>query len=199
MPTDFPGNDPRNVWQQQGTEPFKMSADELRRKARRWQTKARLRVVSSAIIALGLCIGFVSTFVRIDEELPRLGLGVMILSAIYFAYQSYKWLWPSRLPPDANARTSLEFYRSKLEKRRDYVRHVWMRAGLTFLFLGLALFIAAPLIKSIGNPRLLFNMAPFFVILAIWIVLFRSTRRRQQRKIQHEIDDLRALETDRRP
>ena len=30
MPSEFPMNDPRNVWQNQPTEAFKMSADQLR-------------------------------------------------------------------------------------------------------------------------------------------------------------------------
>src|ERR1039458_3443638 len=41
MPSEFPMNDPRNIWQNQPTEPFKMSADELRRKAQQRQRKAR--------------------------------------------------------------------------------------------------------------------------------------------------------------
>ena len=35
MPSEFPMNDPQNIWQNQPTEAFKMSADQLRDKAQK--------------------------------------------------------------------------------------------------------------------------------------------------------------------
>jgi len=64
-------------------------------------------------------------------------------------------------------------------------------------------------IKAFPNPRLLLNVVPFFVLLAFWFVAFFLMRKRQQGQLQHEIDkqaklqreidELRALESDRRP
>lgn len=199
MPDNFPMNNPRNIWQNQPTEPFSASLDELRRKAERWRWRARAGVLLSIVIGLGLSTAFALVFARTHETVPRLGIGVLILWCLYFAYQSYHWTWPGRLPPDPAVNTSLEFYRSELEKRRDYNRHIWRRAGLTFCFLGLALFLAPALIQAFGTPRLFVKMMPFFVLLAIWIVLFRFMGRRSRRKLQAEIDELRAFESDQRP
>ena len=62
MPSDFRGNDPHDLWRNQPTEAFKMSANEMRRKARQHQTKSR----SSAIVLdnrrdspfRGFCVDF---------------------------------------------------------------------------------------------------------------------------------------------
>jgi uncharacterized membrane protein YfcA len=90
--------------------------------------------------------------------------------------------------------TSLDFYRSELERKRDYERHIWRRSGVPFCFAGLALAIIPELIPALQTPRLLLNAAPFFVLLAIWFVLFFFIRKRNRVKLQREIDELDALE-----
>jgi hypothetical protein len=57
---------------------------------------------------------------------------------------------------------SLNFYRSELERKRDYGRHIWQRAGLTWCFVETALFLAPPLVNALATHRLLIKMAPFF-------------------------------------
>jgi hypothetical protein len=94
--------------------------------------------------------------------------------------------------------TTLQSYRSELEKRRDYGRHIWRRAGLTFCFLGAALVLAPGLIKSIEDPRLLVNAAPVFVLLAIWLAVFFPMRRRNQQRLRQEIEELRVFEAENR-
>src|ERR1700690_1104455 len=50
-----PMNDPRRVWQNQPKEPFRMSADEMRLRAQRFQTKARLKAATGITSGLLLC------------------------------------------------------------------------------------------------------------------------------------------------
>src|ERR1700691_1405182 len=168
MPNESPMNDPRTVWQNQPKEAFKMSADEMRLRARRFQMKARLLVVCSIAIGLSICVSFAWNCIRAHEVLSRMGFGLLSVWGIYAAYQAYKWIWPSSLPPDAPVSTSLAFYRGELERRRDYRLHVWRRSGLTFCFVGLALALAPALIASLDNPGLLLKALPFFVLLVLW-------------------------------
>jgi uncharacterized membrane protein YfcA len=205
-PSEFPGNDPKNVWQNQATEPFSASLDELRRKAKHWQARARLKTLFSIILGLALSSAFATIAITGRDIIPRLGAALLSLWSIYFAYQARRWLWPDRLEPHASASASLQFYRRELEKRRDYNKHLWRRAGLTFCFVGLALMVVPGVIKAFPTPRLLVNFAPFFVLLVAWFVLFFLMRKRQQGQLQHEldkqgqlqreIDELRALESD---
>jgi hypothetical protein len=194
MPNEFPMNDPRNIWQNQPAEKFKMSADQLRRKALQRQSKARLEALLAILLGVTLCVFFAWTFATAGELLLRLGLGVLSLWCLYYAYQAYQWIWPRRLESDAALGATLHAYRSELEKRRDYVRHIWRRAGLPFCFFGLALIIVPELIKALAAPRLVFNVLPVCVLLAIWLAIFLPQRKRRQRNLQQEIDQLRALE-----
>ena len=176
-----------------------MSANELCRKAQQHERKARFEALYSIIAGLILFVFFAWRFVEPYEVVPRMGVGLLSLWGIYYAYQAYKWIWPGRLTPDATFDTTLQSYRSELEKRRDYGRHLWRRAGLTFLVLGVAMVIVPALIKSLDTPRLLLNTLPFFVILAMWLAVFLRLRKRNRGKLQQEIEELRALERENRP
>jgi FtsH-binding integral membrane protein len=194
MPGEFHLNDPKKIWQEQPTEPIKMSPDEVRRKAQTLQTKSRLKVVAAMIIGLFLSIAFARMAVVVDDVIPRIGWGMLSLYGLYGAYAAYKWIWPGRLAADATLSTSLDFYRSELERKRDYERHIWRRSGAMFGFAGLALATITELIPALQTPRLLLNAAPFFVLLAIWFVLLFYLRKRNRVKLQREIDELDALE-----
>jgi len=58
MPDELPMNDPKKIWQDQPTEPIKMSLDEIRRKAEKFQTKSRLKVLMGMVIGLFVCVAF---------------------------------------------------------------------------------------------------------------------------------------------
>jgi hypothetical protein len=199
MPDEFPMNDPKKIWQDQPTEAIKMSLDEIRRKAHKLHTKARLAALAWIVMGLALCVLFASSSAKAHALVERIGWGVLSLWGLYGAYQGYKWIWPGTLATDATLSTSLAFYRSELERRHDYARHIWRRSGLTLCFGGLALVIIPALIEAFGTPRLLVNAVPFFVLLVIWFVAFFSIRKRQQRNLQREIDELKALEGENRP
>jgi uncharacterized membrane protein YfcA len=190
-------NDPRTIWQNQPKEPFKMSADEMRLRAQRFQMKARLTAVFTIATALLVCAFFGWSFARTHELVPRMGYAIISLSGIVMAYQTYKWIWPGNLPADTPVSTSLEFYTSELERRRDYRRHIWRRTGLPYMFLGLAMVIIPALIAAFGAPRLFLNMIPFFLLLTIWFVVFFRLKKRNLHKLQQEIDELRTFEIDR--
>jgi hypothetical protein len=190
-------NDPRTIWQNQPKEPFKMSADEMRFRAQRFQMKARFAAATTITSALLVCAFFAWSFARTHEVLSRMGYALISLCGIFMAYSTYKWVWPSNLPADAPVSTSLEFYRSELERRRDYRRHIWLRTGLPFCFLGMAMIVVPALIAAFGAPRLFLNMVPFFLLLTIWFVVFFRGKKRAQHKLQQEIDELRAFERDR--
>jgi hypothetical protein len=190
-------NDPRTIWQNQPKEPFKMSADEMRLRAQRFQTKGRLTAATGITSALLVCAFFGWSFARTHELVPRMGFGIISLAGIFMAFSTYKWVWPGNLPADTPVSTSLEFYRSELERRRDYRRHIWRRTGLPYMFLGLAMVIIPALIAAFGAPRLFVNMIPFFLLLILWFILFFRGQKRSQHKLQQEIDELRAFEIDR--
>jgi hypothetical protein len=193
MPDEFPPEDPKQIWQNQPTEAMQMSLEEIRRKAHQFHNKARLKALTAIVIGIALCGVFAATVAKPQYLVLRIGWGILSIWALYGAYQAYKWIWPSSLAPDATVGTSLDFYRRELERRRDYVRHIWRRSGLWGCFTGLALVVVPALMGALRAPRLLVNAVPLFVLLTTWFVVFSSIRKRERTNLQREIDALNAL------
>ncbi|MFZ0417764.1 MAG: hypothetical protein WAM04_06650 [Candidatus Sulfotelmatobacter sp.] len=171
-----------------------MSADQLRREAEQRQQKFRFQAVYEIILFLIFFIYAAWNVARVHAVVPRMGWGLLSLWCIYFAYQRSKRFWRGQ-PAPATLNTTLQSYRSELEKRRDYARHVWRKAGLTYCFLGMALVIAPILIKSLDDPRrLLLKFGPLFVLLAVWCAIFFPKMKRQRQKLQREIEELLVFE-----
>ena len=198
MPNELPGNDPKKIWQNQPTERIKMSLDEIRRKAQKLYAKARMAAIAWIAIGIFLSVAFGRASAGAREMLPRIGWGVLSLWGLYGAWQAYRWIWPGRLAPGATLSTSLDFYRKELERQRDYGRQIWRRSGLAAAFLGVGLVVAPGMIQVVKTPRLLPNVAPFFVLLIVWLVSFLVLRKRNQQNLQREIDELNALEKENR-
>ncbi len=198
MPSDFPMKDPQEIWQNQPTEPLKMSATDLRRKALERQSKARFEALSTIVIGIVLCVFFAWSFARAHNMLARMGWGLLSLCGIYAAYQAYQWIWPRKLQEEAPIGTCVAFYRRELERRRDYNRR-WWRSGLPFfLLLGM---VMAGLGTGARNapPHPLLNAVPFFLVLAIWVVAFLFIRKKLgSENLQREIEELRAFERESR-
>jgi hypothetical protein len=199
MPDESPLIDPKQIWQNQPTEPIRMSLDEIRRRAHNLETKDRLAALVYMALALGLCVFFGLSFARTPYLVTRIGWAVLSLWCLYSVYHGYKWIWPRRLAADATFSASLIFYRNELERKRDYVRHAWRRAGLTWCFVGLAIVLVPPLIQALETaPPLLVKALRFFVLLGIWFALFFPMKKRKQNKLQREIDELNGLERENR-
>jgi hypothetical protein len=209
MPTEFPTNELQELWQNQPTEAFKMSAEKLRNKSQQLDKKARLAVLLSAIIAILLFLFFAWGFLSFPEKFQtfgfspfaswtmRLGFGVLGLWALYSGYKTYKILWPNLAGSDADLKTTLQSYKRELEKRRDYLRNIWLRAGLIFCFLGIAMVVMPVLVRDMTTPsRMLADLGPISSLLIAWLAIFIPTRKRRQRKLQQEIDQLRAFESE---
>ncbi len=194
MPDDLPTNDPRKLWKDQPTEVFQMSADELRRQVRRLQARARLEV-AKAILFGALLAGFFAWRAALAHQaMPRAGFVILSLWSVHLGYQTYRSIWTRRLLPDATEGATLQSYKQALERRRDYVRHLWRRAGLTFCLAGAALVVAPAMLESLHDPRFLWRWAPLFALVVLWFAVFFPMRKRRQQRLQKELDELRLLE-----
>lgn len=207
MPTEFHTNDPQNLWQSQPTEAFKMSADTLRLKAQRMERNARLAGRGTAALAVALFLWFGWGFLSFPEAYQsfhlgpvgfwtmRLGLGLLSLWAVYGGFKAYKILWPNPATTDGDLKTTLQSYLQQLEKRRDYSQNIWLRSGLIFCFLGIAMVVTPLVIRDIASPlQMLLNLGPVAALFILWLAIFLPIRNRRQRKLQQEIDQLRAFE-----
>jgi hypothetical protein len=216
MPSEFPMNDPQNIWQNQPTEAFKMSADQLRHKAEKRRRRAHFLVLSSIVIGVIMFVFLARQLATVPESFSpvvlgplslwssRIGFGVLCLCCIYVPYRGYKRLWPGRLSPDATLNTTVQSYRSELEKWRNSGRNT--KGVLVFFFLGMAMVTVPMLMVKVPThikatpmtgPGLLLNVAPFLLLAMGWVIMLRMMNR-SRLKLRQEIEQLRVFERENR-
>ncbi len=186
-----------------------MSPDELRRKAQQRQRKDRSGVISATIICLMFAAIFLWWFVTapgravllVRGQLSlgsfRIGCALLTLWCLYFPYQLYKWTWAGRLAPDATLNTTLQTYRSRLEKRRDFHRYVLGKL-VPFYILGIAMVLVPPLmvVVAAGYPWL--AVVGVLVVAATILAILGPLRKRGERELEQEIEQLCVFEREHR-
>jgi hypothetical protein len=192
MQNDYPGNDPKTVWQSQPTEPSAMTLLLIRKKTRELRANRRaelLKSISGPLIVLtlgGFGLGFPDPLLR-----PLFAFALAwSMAGLYFLHRG---LWSAATPEDAALSASLESYRREVERRRFlFSRVVQWSLGPVLLVLGTWILLAVRM--GILNRTTLPKAAPFLTLLAVWLVAVIVIRMRQQRDLQREIDDLDEIE-----
>jgi hypothetical protein len=118
-------DDPRDLWQSQEVEEMKLSIEELRAKASKFQRRIRrrnLREYGAALIGIAL---FGWNLWTDHNTIERIGFALVIAGAIYYMGHLSKWGAAKFLPADLGRADCLRFYRGELERQRDLLRSVW--------------------------------------------------------------------------
>jgi tetrahydromethanopterin S-methyltransferase subunit E len=128
MTNESSPSDMRNVWQNQKPEGIRMSVEEIRGKAARFQRKVFWENALNYVVLLA-GVAFVS-FCLVWHRFPttvliRLGLGLTVAALLYMLWQTHKRSPSRRVPAEMGIVSCLDFYRKELERRRDLHRSVW--------------------------------------------------------------------------
>ena len=174
--------DMRTLWrnQEMGSCPF--SLEEIRSKARRFQSQIRRRNLREYLAAVVVIVVFVCSFFIMDDVLLQLAAALTIAGVLYVCYQLHKRGSAGRLPADPALKTCLEFHRTELVQQRDLLRDVWRWYLLPFVP-GFSLFSASQAMQAHWT-RWGIGLV-WFVILFVGIgMLNRWEARRLQREIE---------------
>jgi hypothetical protein len=175
-----------------------MSANELRMRAQQRHAKAQFESRLTITIGLACAVFFAWTCTRAREQLAQMGWALLSLWGTYAAFHAYQWIRPQDLPQNAPASRCLEFYRSELERRRDYLRHRWWRSGLPLCVVGMVL-VSAGMGAPKASPNPLLNAIPFLALLAVWAVALPFVKKKfGLENLQQEIEELRSYEMENR-
>jgi len=177
----------RELWGNQPVEPVQASADDLRRKAQRFEAKTRREFRMAVALLIVLAAGYGSFLFFFPGTVQRIGSGLALSGFLSGAYQLYR-RGPARKVPPGPASATCAAYRAELERQRDFRLGAWSRlvAFVPGPVVFLTGFLAAEqgLAERLGLAMLL-AAAPFAVgiPLNLW----------SARKLQREIDALDAL------
>jgi hypothetical protein len=176
-------DDMRDLWCTQPVEPIRMSAEEVRRKARAFESKVRLWFRMAIALLVFLAIGYASFLYFFPGTVQRVGAALALAGFIFGAYQLYR-RGPARKVSDGPAMSTVAAYRAELERQRDFHSGAWLR--LVAFVPGPVVFIAG---FVAGEQALVVAAALAAAPFAVGIPLGR----REAQKLQAEIDRLEGL------
>jgi hypothetical protein len=138
-----------------------------------------------------LFIALLSFWFRLERSLwYDAGLIAAALWAIASVIVLRGRIWPPPPPPEAFSASGVEFYRAELIEARSHLKATLAWGAPAFLALGLfAVRLGA---QALGETIPLKNLAPFFVLLIIWVAVFAIRTKSKLRALDAEIRELDA-------
>lgn len=193
MMNESPNNHMQDVWQCQPVEGIKMSAEEIRNRATKFEKKVYWRNVrenTAGAIAI-IWLGFY--FVGEHRMLDRSAFALLIVGMVYVMYQLHRQGAAQSMPASMAAGPSLGFYRKELERQRKVVSSVWSWYLGPFVP-GLVLSAVASLAKNM-QPHHVAVLGLCYALIAAFFIFAWRLNVRAARCLQRMIDQLPAAES----
>jgi hypothetical protein len=197
MGNDSHENDPRAIWQNQPTVPSAMTLEMIRQKVRHLHAKTRWRLLGNLITSFIVVVFYSFGIRRFHHSVLRSMFAFAIAWSLVGLYFLNRGMWSAMLPEDVALSNSLESYRREVERQRSLSGRflVWGFGPVIFATATLVvLILTLGIERGMSFSEALLKMIPFLTLLVIWLVHSFVIRMRQQRQLQHEIDQLNDIE-----
>jgi FtsH-binding integral membrane protein len=189
-----------DVWKSQPEERIDISLEEMRRKARRFETKVFWRNVREyvACALVVACFGYYASVFH--PTLIRVGCGLVIAGALFAAFRLHRTGAVRTVPAELALRTCVGFHRRELERQRDLLRNVWRWYLLPFVP-GMLVFLLGLFQFTMQQPHAAGRTSTIVIVFALTAagcaLVFLGVGKSNQwaaHKLQREIDTLNQLE-----
>ncbi len=151
--------------------------------------KIRRRTLMGYGICFGMIVAFGSFIFISPNTLQKVGSGLTVAAALYMTYQLYAGR-NDKQPIETRPPACTAFYRTELERQRDFHRGVWFWSRLVIMIPGYILFLIGFAMAYPGLARGLAMIGVCFIVLCIVAVPLNL---RLSRKYQRQIDEVDSL------
>jgi hypothetical protein len=185
---DHSNNSAQQIWQTQPVEGMKVSADVIRLRATNFENKISRRNLRESIASLFVIGAFSYFFVTSPGVLLRITWALFIAGMIWIIIALRVKGTPKTMPAALGSSSSVDFFRSELERQRDLLKNVfpWYLAPLVPGYVALN---AAYALKFPGSIRWtglgLLDLIFVAVFAGVWYM-----NRRAAHCLQRSIDEL---------
>jgi hypothetical protein len=179
------------LWQNQKTEGVRMSVEQVRLEARRFQRKISARNLREYVAALAVFAFFGYEFLRVRGlPLLRVGFGLILAGTAYLVWHLLSKGSPAEADESAGLSGWIEFRRRELVRQRDLLQGIW-RWYLGPVIPGILVVVIAfgrVVWRRVAHPAFLVG-TDVLLMAAVFFVLDRVNAK-GARKLQWQIDEL---------
>jgi hypothetical protein len=185
--------DLKNIWQNQETEKATMSIEEVRFKAGKYLRRKQLDMIarSAFVMLAAVSCGLFLMNARITSLrfVAGLVMAILLISTVWSLLKTYMQTGTG-VSSNAAMTSCIEFYRSELERYREYARlPAWQLATILLI---IAWMTRDSLMRSRSDPFRI--VLPYVLIAAAGMIVLVAVRKIQSRRIQADIDALDVFE-----
>ena len=123
----------QKLWATQPVEPFSLSPEELRQRARKFQASLRIRNITEYLAALLVVGVFGWMAFLIPQPVVKLGAGLIILGALYVSWKMHTYSGVNMAHGGDTANSLIGYHRDELVRQREALANVWRWYLLPFL------------------------------------------------------------------
>ena len=189
-----------NAWKNQPAEPLDVSLEDVRRRARKLETKVFWRNARE-YVACALVVAAFGYYASVfDSTVIRAGCGLVIAGALFTVFRLHQAGAARTVPAELAFRTCVAFRRHELERQRDLLLGVWRWYLLPFVP-GLVVFRLGLFAFTMRQPHASEHTGTIVTVFALTVVgcaaVFAGVAKLNHwaaRKLQREIDALERLE-----
>jgi len=177
------------LWQNQETEGVRMSVEQVRMEAGRFQRKISARNLREYVVAVILIIFFGFEFSRIPQVPARVGFGLLIAGIAYMVWHMLSRGSPGTIDETAGLSSSIEFRRRELARQRDLLRSVWLWY-IGPCVPGLVVLVVWFVYGNRSKPVVVLIAAVYVLAVAAGFWWMGRLNARGAEKLQRQIDEL---------
>jgi len=182
--------DVKNIWQTQSVEGTTMSLEEIKKKMGQLQKKMRLRnafVGLQLLLVVVICARLLS---KAGNLIEGIGAALLVIGVSYVGYQLLLIRKKTASVIGENEPlASVVFYRTELERQRDFHSGLWLCSRLVVILPGALVLLIGGVIEHPERT----HPIRFIMILVVFTTLAVARSMRLARKYQREIDALDAV------
>ena len=123
--TDLQKNSVQELWQSQPVEVTKMSVEEIRRRAGKFERKIRWRNIREYVASLIAAALMGYFYITADDVASRVTFALFIVAMLWIVIALHRMGSARRTPVDVDTLTTQQFYRAELERQLAVVKNVW--------------------------------------------------------------------------
>ena len=188
MGGDDDHSDVQRLWRDQPSEEVRMSAQEVRELAEKFERTIRRRNRREYAAAAFVVVWFSVWAWFAQSVVVALGCWLVALAALWVVFHLHRRGAARRPAGEQDVMSGLEFTRSELARQRDLLRSVWWWYLLPFVP-GMLLILVG---YSLEGSEL-WDLLPSAIVAAVTFVGIGLLNQRVARKLQRRLDDLDAL------